>query len=236
MVQIRQPFTAVFSTHGKMERAKEIADVLGLINESNMGSIAKERDMRNVIEEYFLAPPDDGDNEYTDIESSDDESDDNNDSGIGSKLTEMTDQQQPMEMDTTESDDEDTVPAVVLVQPVTDTGESDIPVEHQRDIAAHHRHEQVAPDQVDLELEQAQDYKCTCTYQKGGPCYKRYSPAELVDCRDRMNELTNGKFFPSISSTSSHQCTVHVRRVYHIVAYLQVGVYHIVAYHDRNFI
>ena len=26
------------------------------------------------------------------------------------------------------------------------------------------------------------------------------------------------------------------RRVYHIVAYLQVGVYHIVAYHDRNFI
>ena len=25
------------------------------------------------------------------------------------------------------------------------------------------------------------------------------------------------------------------RRVYHIVAYLQVGVYHIVAYHDRNF-
>ena len=27
-----------------------------------------------------------------------------------------------------------------------------------------------------------------------------------------------------------------IRRVYHIVAYLQVGVYHIVAYHDRNFI
>ena len=26
------------------------------------------------------------------------------------------------------------------------------------------------------------------------------------------------------------------RRVYHIVAYLQVGVYHIVAYHDRSFI
>ena len=25
-------------------------------------------------------------------------------------------------------------------------------------------------------------------------------------------------------------------RVYHIVAYLQVGVYHIVTYHDRNFI
>ena len=32
--------------------------------------------------------------------------------------------------------------------------------------------------------------------------------------------------------------TIHlaIRRVYHIVAYLQVGVYHIVAYHDRNFI
>ena len=27
-----------------------------------------------------------------------------------------------------------------------------------------------------------------------------------------------------------------IRRVYHIVAYLQVGVYHIVTYHDRNFI
>ena len=26
------------------------------------------------------------------------------------------------------------------------------------------------------------------------------------------------------------------RRVYHIVTYLQVGMYHIVAYHDRNFI
>ena len=29
---------------------------------------------------------------------------------------------------------------------------------------------------------------------------------------------------------------VKIRRVYHIVAYLQVGVYHIVAYHDHNFI
>ena len=34
----------------------------------------------------------------------------------------------------------------------------------------------------------------------------------------------------------SHSDSVLYRRVYHIVAYLQVGVYHIVAYHDRNFI
>ena len=36
---------------------------------------------------------------------------------------------------------------------------------------------------------------------------------------------------------SYHIISYHIisyRRVYHIVAYLQVGVYHIVAYHDRN--
>ena len=36
--------------------------------------------------------------------------------------------------------------------------------------------------------------------------------------------------------THTHTHTQTIRRVYHIVAYLQVGVYHIVAYHDRNFI
>ena len=35
---------------------------------------------------------------------------------------------------------------------------------------------------------------------------------------------------------TSEETLVLIRRVYHIVAYLQVGVYHIVAYHDRNFI
>ena len=39
------------------------------------------------------------------------------------------------------------------------------------------------------------------------------------------NDLAGGKVLPQ-----------PIRRVYHIVEYLQVGVYLIVAYHDRNFI
>ena len=180
-----------------MERAKQIADALGLISDNNMGDIAGEKEMRELVEEYFLAPGDDDDaDEYTDVEDSSDDELDLDDSGYthstssgSSKLTTSPDRQSlpiPMEVD---SDEEEPAPAVI-VQPVREDGESDLPLE-QRELLAGHRHEQLGPD-VDLDLEEAKQYMCTCTYHKGGPCFKRYSPEELVDCRDHMKEMTSG--------------------------------------------
>ena len=43
------------------------------------------------------------------------------------------------------------------------------------------------------EIERAHDYRCSCTFNDGVPCYTRYTPEEMVKRRDQMNEMTNGK-------------------------------------------
>ncbi|KAK5925551.1 hypothetical protein CgunFtcFv8_018066 [Champsocephalus gunnari] len=43
------------------------------------------------------------------------------------------------------------------------------------------------------EIERARDYKCSCTFNDGVPCYTRYTPEEMVKRRDQINEMTNGK-------------------------------------------
>ena len=58
----------------KRDRASEIANAIGLINENNMGSIAEEQEMNDLVQEYFLGPSE-NDLSSEDDESSDDELD-----------------------------------------------------------------------------------------------------------------------------------------------------------------
>ena len=51
---------------------------------------------------------------------------------------------------------------------------------------------------------------------------------------DMNQKILSKMLFFKVSVDSNF--TITSRRVYHIVAYLQVGVYHIVAYHNCNFI
>ena len=61
------------------------------------------------------------------------------------------------------------------------------------------------------------------------------------DCKKNENKPEFNQKLPILLAlyNTKNMETVYnktIRRVYHIVAYLQVGVYHIVAHHDRNFI
>ena len=194
----------------KRNRATEIADALAFINETNMGGMAGESEMLQLIEEYFVDPetPDDEIESYDELDLEEDntgnhrdqemeatsqepepdadipmEIGDESDSDHGDGIEEHDDDANNIQTGDDEEPHDEEVSAVII-QPVQANGEGDLPQEHQHVINAAHQ-----PESMEQQLELARNFSCTCKMFDGEPCYNRYTPEYFVETRDPMTEM-----------------------------------------------
>ncbi|XP_072015693.1 uncharacterized protein [Amphiura filiformis] len=169
------------------KRAKEVAKALAFIG---CGASPSDRlEMQDVVDTYFTHAEDSDDQESGDEDDELDlEGEYSDEEGIASDddLPPVPDTEpEPMEEGDSDMDDPDR--PVVVIQPTLPAGFAILPPEQQPILNAHHGENE------DTELLLAQNFVCKCTYFNNGPCSRRYTPEELRDARESMNEMTRGE-------------------------------------------
>ena len=164
----------------KKDRAKEVAEAIAFIQDSNLHDIADKQEMSDLIEAYFVSPAIDSEEGSSDEEEGD--FDEPREPAAAAAAADS--QHDDLSLDPPSEDEEVTITSPVTVQAVLPDGTGDLD-DQQREIGdlGH----QAAS--VDVAMAQVARFSCKCKYFNDGPCYMRYTTEEIMLSRDNMAEM-----------------------------------------------